>query len=311
MSSAGPPANELRVCAILCVMMAFRRGAHTPDEGDKIGAYLVGAKLGEGAAGTVYRAVRSTDGLEVALKVMKRALTADTAYLARFKREARVASEVRHRNLVPVVEFGEAAGVVFIATEYRDGGSLAELITGEGRLSLTKCTRLAMEIAAGLGALHHREIVHRDVKPSNVMLDHSGAAAVTDFGLARGYAYTVLTRPGQVLGTLDYLAPELIEGKAATPESDVYALGCLVYECVTGAPPFSDRGMFEVAVAHLEDDPPHPRERRDSVTEEYSWALLRALAKDPAKRPPTAISYARLLFVSTPAEGPSPAISRD
>jgi serine/threonine-protein kinase len=274
----------------------------TPDEGESLGPYRVGAKLGEGAAGTVYRAVRSPDEREVALKVMKRALSADAAYLARFKREARIASEVAHRNLVPVIEFGEADGIAFIATEFRDGGSLADAIVAAGRLPLRRCTRVANEIASGLHALHQREIIHRDIKPSNVMLDASGAAALTDFGLARGHAYTVLTRPGQVLGTVDYLAPELIQGKEATPASDMYALGCLVYECVTGRSPFSDRGMFEVAVAHLEDDPPDPREGRDDVTPGYAWAMLLALEKDPSRRPPTAIAYAHLLSVSTPKD---------
>jgi eukaryotic-like serine/threonine-protein kinase len=274
-------------------------GSGVPAEGDRIGSYLVGAKLGEGATGSVYHAVRGTDGLEVALKILKRALTNDQTYLARFRREARVATEVQHRNLVSVVEFGEDGGFVFLASEFRDGGSLADLIASEGRLPLADCKRVAVEIAAGLGALHGREILHRDVKPSNVMLDRAGSSALTDFGLARGHAYTVLTRPGQVLGTLDYLAPELIEGKEATPESDVYALGCLVYECVTGVSPFAERGVFEVAVAHLEEEPPDPRERRDAVSEQFAWALLRALEKDPAQRPPTAVAYSHLLSVAT------------
>jgi serine/threonine protein kinase len=105
-----------------------------------------------------------------------------------------------------------------------------------------------------------------------------------------------------VLGTLDYIAPELIEGKEATPESD-YSLGCLVYECVTGVPPFAGLPVFELAVAHMEDEPPDPRERRDSVSEELAWSLLRALAKDPSERPPTAVAYANLLSVATPSQG--------
>ena len=127
------------------------------------------------------------------------------------------------------------------------------------------------------------------------MLDRHGAAALTDFGLARGTRTRVLTKPGQVLGTLDYLAPELIEGKEATPESDVYALGCLVYECVTGAPPFADRGIFEVAVAHLEDEPARPT--RASGHGERGARLVDppALAKEPAQRPPSARSFGRML----------------
>ena len=285
-------------------MAGLGSGGHTTAEGSSIGTYAVGPKLGEGATGSVYRAVRAGDGLEVALKVLKRALALDETYLARFRREGRVATDVRHPHLVPVIEFGEHDGVAFIATEFRGGGSLADLIAGEAQLRLDDCAHFAAQIASGLTALHHRGIVHRDIKPSNVMLDSGRSAALTDFGLARGHAYTVLTRPGQVLGTLDYMAPELIEGKAATPASDVYALGCLVYECVTGAPPFSDRGMFAVAAAHIEEAPPDPRERRDALGDELAWALLRALEKDPAQRPPTAVSYAHILSVATPA-GPT------
>lgn len=281
-------------------VIRFGTGSLVPAEGDRIGPYVVGPKLGEGAAGAVYRAVRDTDGLEVALKIMKRTLSENPTYLARFRREGRVAAEVQHRHLVPVLDFGDDDGLAFIASEFRDGGSLADLIASEERLPLADCTRLAAEIAAGLSALHHRDIVHRDVKPSNVMLDRRRKAALTDFGLARGHAYTVLTRPGQVLGTLDYIAPELIQGKEATPASDVYALGCLVYECVTGVAPFSDRGIFEVAVAHMEEEPPDPRDRRDAVSDEFAWALLRALEKSPSQRPPTAASYAHILSVSTP-----------
>ena len=264
-------------------------------------------KLGEGATGAVYRATRTSDGLDVALKLLKRALTRDQTYLARFRREARVAAEVQHRNLVPVLEFGEDEGIVFMVSEFRDGGSLGDLIESEGRLPLADCVRLASEIAAGLAALHQRGIVHRDIKPSNVMLDRAQAAALTDFGLARGDAYTVLTRPGQVLGTLDYIAPELIEGKEATSASDIYALGCLVYECATGVTPFSERGIFEVAAAHIQEEPPDPCGLRDTLSDEFAWALLRALEKDPEQRPPTAVSYAHLLSVAKPTRARSDA----
>ena len=149
---------------------------------------------------------------------------------------------------------------------------------------------LAERYAAGLDALHRAGIVHRDVKPSNVMLREDGSAALTDFGLAKGAAYTLLTRPGQVLGTLDYLAPELVRGGEATPASDVYALGCVAFECPAGHAPFADRSLFGVGTAHLEDDPPDP-----PASPELARALLRALEKDPAARPPTATMYAHLL----------------
>ena len=271
------------------------------EPGDRLGPYALERQLGEGATGVVFRALREPDGTKVAVKVLRRGLSRDPVYRQRFLREARVANEVEHRHLVPMLDAGEHDGFTFLASAYLDGGSLADLLAADGRLALDECVRLALEIAGGLAALHEHGIVHRDVKPANVMLDRHGTSALTDFGLAKGAAYTVLTRPGQWLGTLDYLAPELIEGSEATPASDIYALGCVVYECVTGAAPFSDRQLLEVAVAHLEDEPQSPRERRDTVSEELSWAILLALAKDPAQRPPTAHSFARIVNAASKA----------
>jgi serine/threonine-protein kinase len=265
--------------------------------GAQIGDYVLRAEVGEGATGTVFHA-QTSDGVDVAVKILKRALLRDETYRARFRREARVATEVQHPNLVRVVDFGDDEGAAYIVSEYRDGGSLADAITRDGRLPLTEAVRVAGDIGAGLEALHEHGVVHRDVKPSNVLLDRAGNAALTDFGLARGEGHTVVTKTGAVLGTLDYLAPELIEGKAATPASDIYAFGCLMYECITGDAPFAECSLFELAVAHLEEEPPDPRERRDGIPNELAWALQRPLKKDPARRPPTPLAYARLLATS-------------
>jgi serine/threonine protein kinase len=263
--------------------------------GHRLGPFRLKAVLGEGGMGLVYRAVREPTGEIVAIKVLKRALSRDEVYRQRFEREARAAREVEHRHLVPVLEAGEDDGVHYLAMAYVDGRSLGERIETEGQLSLTECVRIVGELASGLDALHTKGLVHRDVKPSNVMLDRHGSAALTDFGLARGEAYTVLTRPGEVMGTLDYIAPELISGGGATPASDIYALGCVAYECMTGAAPFAGRGMFEAAVAHVEEQPPDPGEKRADLPSDLTWGLLHALAKDPARRPTTARAYARML----------------
>jgi eukaryotic-like serine/threonine-protein kinase len=170
--------------------------------------------------------------------------------------------------------------------------SVAARLVG-GSLAVEATIRIVSDVAAGLDALHRAGIVHRDVKPSNVMLRDDGSATLTDFGLAKGIAYTVLTRPGQVVGTLDYLAPEVIRGGEATPASDIYALGCVAFECLAGAPPFADRSLFGVGSAHLEEEPPEP-----PTSPQLAWALLRALEKEPAERPPTARTYARLLQVA-------------
>ncbi len=263
--------------------------------GDAVGRYRLESVLGEGAVGVVIRASRLDDDTLVALKVLKPVLSADDVYRRRFVREAHVATEVRHSHLVPVLEVGEVDAHYYLAMAYVAGGSLADRLERERLLSLRDAVRLAAEIAAGLDALHARGIVHRDVKPSNVMLDERGRAALTDFGLAKGLAFTVLTRPGQMMGTLDYIAPELVKGEEASAASDIYALGGVVYECLTGAPPFSDRGLFEVAAAHLEEEPPDPRSKRAELPADVAAVLLVALAKEAAKRPRTATAFAHLL----------------
>jgi serine/threonine-protein kinase len=254
------------------------------------------ATLGEGAMGVVFRAEHATDGSLVALKVLKPALAADAVYRQRFAREARVAAEVQHPHLVRIVERGEAGGHHYLAVAYVDGGTLAQRLESERRLPIGEVVSLGAQIASGLDALHAAGIVHRDVKPANVMLDERGSALLTDFGLAKGRAYTVLTRPGDVLGTLDYIAPELISGEGtAGAASDVYALGCLAYECLTGAAPFAGRSIFERAVAHLDEEPADPCSSRPELPPRLGWALLRALAKKPEERPRTATAYAHLL----------------
>jgi serine/threonine protein kinase len=269
-----------------------------PREGDVLGPYRLRGLLGEGAIGRVFLAERIDDASLVALKVLKAALSADETYVRRFVREARVAAEVKNRHLVGIVDVGEVDGVHYLAAEYVRGGTLEERLQAAGPLDVGETVRLAAEIARGLDSLHNAGIVHRDVKPSNVMIDLSGNAAVTDFGLAKGRAYTALTRPGQVMGTLDYIAPELIREERASPASDIYALGCLVYECLTGEPPFAKRGIFGVAVAHLDSAPADPAAAREDVPDEVGWVVLRALDKDPARRPSTATALARMLVAA-------------
>lgn len=254
----------------------------------RLGHYSLELELGRGAVGVVYRS-RAADGRIVAIKTFDPALAEDETFRARLAHEARVAREIVHPHLVQILEAGEDDGRPYLVLEYLSGGSLAERIT-EGALRLEEMLRVVAEVAAGLDALHRGGIVHRDVKPSNILLREDGSAALTDFGVAKGAAYTVLTRPGELLGTLDYRAPELIRGGDATPASDVYALGCVAFECLTGRPPFGDRSLFGVGTAHLEDEPPDPPTSAD-----VGWALLRALAKDPAERPATATTYAHLL----------------
>jgi serine/threonine protein kinase len=271
--------------------VSFRpSGAERPRVGDVLGAYTLEELLGEGAVGFVFRARHASDGATVALKVLKRRPTDDSAH-ERFRREAEVAREVRHERLVPVLEAGEADGWLYLAMTHVSGGSLGDSLESEGRLPLERTLRVVADVAAGLDALHEQRLVHRDVKPSNILLAEDGAALLTDFGLAKGPEHTVLTRPGMVLGTIDYLAPERLNGEPAGPASDVYSLGCVAYECLVGAPPFIRTTFLQTVTAHLREEAPELAE----VPRFVSSAVLWALAKQPDDRPPTAGAYAQLL----------------
>jgi serine/threonine protein kinase len=264
--------------------------------GDSLGPYRLEEILGEGAMGIVFRAVR--DGQAVALKVLKQRLSSDDVFRRRFEHEARIAAEVEHKHLVPILEAGQAGGRQYLASRYVAGRSLERRIDEAAPLPLPEVLALVAGVASGLDALHRKGLVHRDVKPSNIVLDEDGVAALTDFGLAKGPAYTILTKPGEVMGTLDYLAPELIRGEEAGPASDIYALGCVVFECLAGQPPFGGKSLFEVGSAHLTEEPPDPCARIAGAPRGLGWAAQRALAKDPGERPPTATAYASLLHVA-------------
>lgn len=281
--------------------MRFGELEPEPSLGELLGLYRLEELIGEGAAGVVYRAVHEGNGETVALKVLRSRLSRDETYRRRFAHEARAAREVEHKHLVPLIDAGESEGRYYLAARYVRGRSLEQRLEADGPLPLTELLKLAMEIATGLEALHRHGLVHRDVKPSNILLDENGSAALTDFGLSRGAAYSALTRPGQVVGTLDYLAPELIKGTAANARSDVYALGCVVYECLAGTPPFAGRNLFELGLAHLEQKPADPCAHRFDLPPGLSGAVLQALEKEPDRRPATAVTYAQMLRVSARA----------
>ena len=271
--------------------MSTRSG---PNEGDRLGGYLLEERLGEGGMGVVFRAVRESDGEVVAVKVLRVELAEDELYVQRFEREGRSASGLVHPHLVSVLDRGVDDGRRYLVTRYVEGASLDEVL-GQGVLTGGGVVRLASGIGSALDALHRTGLVHRDVKPSNIIVDTGGRSLLTDFGVARGEADTALTAAGRVVGTVDYLAPEVIRGEPATPASDVYALGCVAYECLAGAAPFAELDFNETCLAHLETEPADLRDRRADVPEPLLWAAMRALAKDPAARPGTGAAYARLL----------------
>src|SRR3954465_8337697 len=268
--------------------------AGEPQTGDMVGPYRVESMIGEGGMGRVYRAV-GADGETVALKVVKAELAKDDVFRRRFEREAGTAARVAHSNVVPVLATGEQDGVPYMAQQFVTGGSPGDKIRRERTLGLRETVDLLTQVADGLDALHAEGLIHRDVKPGNILLDGQGKAYITDFGLMKDREASVLTRPGQALGSMDYMAPEQIRGEEVTAQSDVYALGCVMIECLSGQPPFADRQGMRILWAHLQEAPPDPLAERTDVPADVSWAVLRALEKEPEKRPPTATAYAHMV----------------
>lgn len=262
--------------------------------GQTLGNYRIESVLGVGGMGHVYRAT-APNGDEVALKLVKADLAQDTVFRKRFEREARIAQSVEHAHVVPVLDTGEQEGIPYLTQQFIRGGSLAELIERDGTVSVEVATRVCREAASGLDALHAQGLIHRDVKPANILLDEQGIAYITDFGLAKDTQGSLLTRPGQALGSLDYMAPEQIRGEDVTAATDVYALSCVMWECLLGKPPFADRQGMRVLWAHLQDDPPDPSTLSSDVPPAVAKVILRALEKDRDARPQSASEFAREL----------------
>ena len=244
--------------------------------------------------GRVYRA-RSAEGREAAVKLVKSDLAQDGVFRRRFEREASIARRIAHPHVVPVLDSGEYEGVPFLAQRLIRGGSLADKLDRVGTLEIDVAIRICAEVASGLDALHEAQLFHRDVKPANVLLDEAETAYITDFGLAKDSQGSLLTRPGQALGSLDYMAPEQIRGEQVSAASDVYGLGCVMYECLAGQPPFADRQGMRVMWAHLQDDPPDPSAANPGLPPALCDALLCALQKEPQERPSSATEFAEIL----------------
>ena len=261
--------------------------------GTIIGPYRVDGLVGVGGMGKVYSGT-GPDGVRVALKVVKEDLARDVTFLKRFAREAHIAKTVRNPHVVPVLDTGEHNGIPYLVAGFIDGQSLEEKLRAEGRLELRAAINICAQVALGLEALWAAGMVHRDVKPGNVLLDTHGIAYVTDFGLAKDSAGTVLTLPGQALGSMDYMAPEQIRGEDVTAETDLYSLGCVMFECLHGLPPFADRQGMRVLWAHLQDEPPNPT----GVSDQVGMAIKSALQKAPKDRPSSGTEYARMLSLA-------------
>ncbi len=265
-----------------------------PLVGTNFGDYSVDGLLGMGGMGKVYRAT-APDGTSVALKLVKEDYARDETFRRRFYREARIAQMVKHPNVVPVLDTGEHGGLPYMAQRFIKGESLDEKLKRDGPLDVPTAVQICTDVAAGLEALWASGMVHRDVKPANILLDEGGQAYITDFGLAKDTQGSLLTLPGQALGSMDYMAPEQIRGEEVNAASDIYALGCVMYECMCGRPPFADVQGMRILWAHLQDEPPDPTTIRSDLPPAFARALMVAMAKDRTQRPATAGEYARML----------------
>jgi sugar lactone lactonase YvrE len=256
--------------------------------GDEIAGYSLESLIGRGGMGEVFRALDERLARAVALKVLAPELVDDEAFRERILRESQLAASIDHPNVIPVYAAGEADGHVYIAMRLVEGSDLRSVLRRDGRLDPARAVRLLAQVASALDAAHARGLVHRDVKPSNVLIDeqqHREHCYLADFGITT----TVDDRGGEelsqrLLGTLAYVAPEQIRGDPVDARADVYSLGCLIFECLTGEVPFVRDSDVAVVFAHLEEPPPRPSDRVSELPPELDAVIARALAKEPDDR---------------------------
>ena len=266
------------------------------------GRYRLDAEIGRGGMSSVYLAFDTVLERPVAIKLMHREIASDSDQLERFRREARSVARLSHPHVVTVIDAGEepsphdgdehgaAVGSPYIVLEYVEGETLKELIRREGPLEIPQAIAYAIEIARALGAAHERMIVHRDVKPQNILIGGEGGAKITDFGIARTLTEEALTMAGRVLGTTDYVSPEQALGHPVTGQSDLYSLGIVLYEMLTGEVPFRGDSPVAVAMRHVREEVPDVQLLRPGVSAATASVIDRAVAKDLAVRYPDAES---------------------
>jgi eukaryotic-like serine/threonine-protein kinase len=253
--------------------------------------------VGTGGMSSVYRARDTLLERNVALKVLHDRYTTDDEFVERFKREARAVAQLSHPNIVTVIDRGEDGGKQFIVFEYIDGENLKELVVRQGRLSVRDALEVALQIARGLAFAHEHGVVHRDVKPQNVLLNGDGQAKVTDFGIARTLAVDGVTQTGTVMGTSNYIAPEQASGQPVDVQTDVYSLGVVLYELLAGDVPFPGENFVSIAMKHVNEPPPYLLDVRKDVPLRVAAAVDRALEKDPDARFPSMGAFAAELEV--------------
>jgi tRNA A-37 threonylcarbamoyl transferase component Bud32 len=248
------------------------------------GRYRLEAKLGSGGMSTVYLAKDETLDRPVAVKVMHREMSEQEDQLERFRQEARAVAKISHPNVVSVIDAGEDGGHPYIVFEYVEGETLKQRVSRVGALDIQEAIAYAIEIARGLSIAHGRNMVHRDIKPQNVLIDDEGRAKLTDFGISRQLEQAGMTATGRVLGTTDYVAPEQAMGHGADPRSDIYSLGVVLYEMLVGQVPFHADSQVGVAMKHVNEELPDVQRRRPEVSAAVALVVERSTAKSADQR---------------------------
>ena len=259
------------------------------------GRYRLVELLGQGGMATIFRAHDAQLGRDVAVKILRPEYGRDPDFLARFREEARSAASLSHPGIVSVHDYGQDTSGPYIVMELVDGQDLASIIKDNGALAPRQAARIAAEVAKALHAAHTRGIVHRDVKSSNILIARDGRVKVADFGIARAVAEAQLTLPGTTMGSVHYFSPEQARGETATAASDVYALGIVLFEMLTGERPFKGDGAAAVAVARLTGPPPRPIDVRPTIPPALDAVVQRAMALEPERRFPSAAVMANAL----------------
>src|SRR3954469_16862225 len=253
------------------------------------GRYELHRRIARGGMADVFLARDSLLDRPVALKVLFPEFATDRAFVERFRREAQAAANLSHPNIVSVYDWGEEGGTYFIVMEYVEGRSLAQILRDEGPLLPDRAADVTIDIASALGFAHRHGVIHRDVKPGNVLISPSGQVKVTEFGIARAVTTQEnLTQTGTVMGTATYFSPEQARGEQVDPRSDVYSLGVVLYEMLTGKPPFTGENPVSVAYKHVQETPEPPRQRNPAIPTALEAIALKALAKNPPTPTPSA-----------------------
>jgi serine/threonine protein kinase/tetratricopeptide (TPR) repeat protein len=246
--------------------------------------YQIIEELGKGGMGRVYKALDTKINEKIALKLIKPEIASDKKTIERFSNELKFARKIRHKNVCQMFDLGEYQGTHFITMEYVAGGDLKRLIRKMGRLSAGQAISIAKQVCDGLGEAHKHGVVHRDLKPQNVMVDDEGSARIMDFGIARSIEGKSITGAGVMIGTPDYMSPEQVESKETDQRSDIYSLGVILYEMVTGQVPFEGDTPFSIGVKHKSEAPKPPKELNEQIPDELNRVILRCLEKDKNDR---------------------------